>query len=409
MTPERPSKDALVLSGGGALGAYEVGVMKALFSGNSPATRFQPLDPEIFTGTSIGAFNGAFMASRGIDPPTRVVDELEAVWRGPLSASLASCGTDAYRIRWAPFTLDPGCLARPVELLARGVADAAHWAGYAATRSAAFLASGEPPAARVLETIDLASLVSDEPFGRLVRDTVPLDGLAASPDALAVATTNWLDGACEIFSKTDILDRVGIEAIRASAAVPGIFPPVEIDGAPHVDGALLLNTPIRPAIRDGAEVIHVVYVDPEVARVPLPPVPDTFSTINRSIRIVQAKQISFDVANAREIGRELLALRREGILGDDLRTVRGDAPDHLRAVRRIRSGRRPYRPLTIHRYRPRRPLGSLGSFFDFRAGQIDQWIALGVQDAIGHDCAAEGCVLDAERPLARRGERRRAG
>jgi len=53
----RPGKIAVVLSGGGATGAYEVGVLKALYGGKSRVTQFKPLDPDIFSGTSIGSFN----------------------------------------------------------------------------------------------------------------------------------------------------------------------------------------------------------------------------------------------------------------------------------------------------------------------------------------------------------------
>jgi len=63
-TPPQPHpqhKSALVLSGGGAYGAFAVGIMKVLFAGRSPATEYQPLDANIFAGTSVGAFNAAVM------------------------------------------------------------------------------------------------------------------------------------------------------------------------------------------------------------------------------------------------------------------------------------------------------------------------------------------------------------
>ena len=61
--PNEP-KDAIVMSSGGAEGAYSVGVIKALFTGQSPVTGYRPLDPAIFTGSSIGAFNASFLVSR---------------------------------------------------------------------------------------------------------------------------------------------------------------------------------------------------------------------------------------------------------------------------------------------------------------------------------------------------------
>ena len=64
MTDMANDKEALILSSGGANGAYEVGVMRGLFSGESPATGYLPLDPDVFKGSSIGALNAAVMVSQ---------------------------------------------------------------------------------------------------------------------------------------------------------------------------------------------------------------------------------------------------------------------------------------------------------------------------------------------------------
>ena len=64
MTDTKELKHAVVLSGGGADGAYEVGVMKALFNGKAPRLPGGPVEPDIFTGTSIGAFNAALLVSQ---------------------------------------------------------------------------------------------------------------------------------------------------------------------------------------------------------------------------------------------------------------------------------------------------------------------------------------------------------
>ena len=63
---------ALVLSGGGAYGAFEVGIMKALFAGRSPATRYRPLEAKIFTGTSVGAFHVADSVEPVVKVPSAV-------------------------------------------------------------------------------------------------------------------------------------------------------------------------------------------------------------------------------------------------------------------------------------------------------------------------------------------------
>ena len=57
MTGQNDKTRAVVLSGGGANGAYEAGCLKAIFGGHSPATGKQPVEADIFTGTSVGSFN----------------------------------------------------------------------------------------------------------------------------------------------------------------------------------------------------------------------------------------------------------------------------------------------------------------------------------------------------------------
>ena len=69
-------KNAVILSGGGANGAYEVGVLKALFRGESASTNHRPLKPEIFAGTSIGAFNAALIVSLLVSESSEAVDQL---------------------------------------------------------------------------------------------------------------------------------------------------------------------------------------------------------------------------------------------------------------------------------------------------------------------------------------------
>ena len=58
------NRTAFVLSGGGATGAYEVGIMKALMNGESPVTGHKPPEVGSFVGTSVGAYNASFMAAQ---------------------------------------------------------------------------------------------------------------------------------------------------------------------------------------------------------------------------------------------------------------------------------------------------------------------------------------------------------
>ena len=65
-------KTAFVLSGGAALGAIQVGMLRALYD--------RDIKPDLIVGTSVGAVNGAFIASRPFTPAT--TDELAEIWRG---------------------------------------------------------------------------------------------------------------------------------------------------------------------------------------------------------------------------------------------------------------------------------------------------------------------------------------
>ena len=61
-------------------------------------------------------------------------------------------------------------------------------------------------------------------------------------------------------------DELGPRAILASAAIPGFFPPTEVGAQPFVDGGVVLNTPLVPAIEAGADILHVIYMDPDVSK-----------------------------------------------------------------------------------------------------------------------------------------------
>ena len=387
----------LVLSGGGARGAYEIGVMKALFEGAVPVPGGRIPDFRIFTGTSVGAFNAAFLAQQA-GPALESVRLLESVWRERIANTPESCGNGVYRLRVDPTrVLDPGCLANPLGLLAEFARDAAFWGGYALTYGAQLLASEAPLRVRVLESFDLTALFSRSPFEELVRETIDLGRLSASGNALAVVTSDWRNGLPKVLAKADITERLGTDAILASAAIPGIFAPVDLDGTPCVDGALLMNTPLLPAIEAGASVIHVIYLDPLVSEVRFPELPNTLDTFYRFYDIVLASNVRSDLGTAETINEELELLATLGIVDESGRLLAPDLPSRLRRVSRvmarIAAGERPYRPLEVHRYRPKTDLGGVEGFLDFRDGFIDELIEQGYRDALQHDCGDAECTL----------------
>ena len=146
------ARQAVVLSGGGARGAYEVGVLKALFEGASPSTAGWPLDPEVFTGTSVGAYNAAFLAQQP-RPCQEAAGLLERVWRERIANTGESCGNGVYRLRADPFRLlDAGCLRNPLRLLADLGRDTAFWGGYALAYGSQLIAADAPLRVRFLES-----------------------------------------------------------------------------------------------------------------------------------------------------------------------------------------------------------------------------------------------------------------
>jgi predicted acylesterase/phospholipase RssA len=384
--------DALVLSGGGAKGAYEIGVMKALFAGASPATGLRPLTAEVYAGTSVGAYNAAFLVSQSARPSLEGLADLERIWLQRLAKTPTSCGNGAFRLRGAPLQLgDLGCLRRPFEDAIDLTRDALFWTHYAVTRGAELLTSDAPLRNRVLDTIDLSALVDPGPFYKTVDETIDLGGLRASSRKLTILASNWMYGTPRSFDRLEIADRFGTRAILASAALPGIYPPVVIDGVPFIDGGILMNTPLKPAIRDGADVLHVIYLDPCLVNVPFPRYPATLDTFYRLWAIQQAQAFRQDIRTVSTINLELEHLRRLGIgLGQ-----RGPAEllPFSRVLRRRSEGRGDYRPLAVHRYRPKTDLGGAEGLVDLRQDVLEKLIAEGYRDAVQHDCREAGCVL----------------
>jgi NTE family protein len=379
-------REAVVLSGGGAKGAFEVGVLKALAAGASPATGYQPIGVDIYTGTSVGAYNATFLASRGGMPLTVAVARLEEVWRQRIANTPEHCGNGVYRVRGLPFQgLSPGCFLNPVQSLIELGMDGAFFGNFLLRRGVDFLTSQAPLGARVPELVDLSAFFSPQPLEALVAQTLDLGLLPASPCSLTIAASNWRNGKLRLFGKEDVA-RLGRDTVLASASIPGLFPPVTIEGTPFVDGSVLMDTPLRPALQAGAQVVHVIYLDPFVEEIPFPDLPNTPDTIYRLYSILVASQIGKDLAMADRINLSLAVAGggAEGRLGD-LLTVAGRLAQ--------RPAGRAYRQVTIHRYRPHQDLGGAGGLLDFRSETIDRLVGLGYANAAQHDCRQEGCSL----------------
>jgi NTE family protein len=189
----RRDRVAFVFSGGGPLGAFQVGAVKALIE--------RDILPDFVVGTSVGAINASHMA---FEPSALGVQRLEEAW-GSLTEK----------------DLFPG-------------------SGFMATWSR-MLRRGD----RIFENSGLRELIE-----------TGLGAGASFEDAqipLGIVTTELLTGEEHVFTSGPIL-----EPLLASTAMPGALPPVTIDGRRFIDGGVVNNVPITPALEMGASTIYVL-------------------------------------------------------------------------------------------------------------------------------------------------------
>ena len=227
----------LVLTGGGARAAYQVGVIQALAEISYP--RETPFN--VITGVSAGAINGAYLASRG--------DEFQVAAKGlwDLWAKLKS--EQVYRT-------DAGSLAT------------------LGTKWMSSLGMGGLFAKKKRAN----HLLNTEPLRELLRQELQLDKLpgffkSGVLRGVSFSATNYATGtAISFFDGIEKIEpwarstRIGIRAlltvehIMASSAIPVFFPPVRLDGAPFGDGCIRLTSPLSPAIHLGADRIIAVGI-----------------------------------------------------------------------------------------------------------------------------------------------------
>ncbi len=376
---------AVVLSGGGADGAYEVGVLKALINGRSPANGFSALDPDIFTGTSIGSFNCSFLVSQWHQFGLASIGNLESVWLDRLASTASDCGNGAYRLRANPLDLlNPGCLIDdPLNLLRRFAVDSAEVGWEGIRRFAHLFSDYDSGLERVVELFNFSSFISREPWQRTIRDTIDFEAIRRSEKVLRIIATNWATGELKIFENFEMSDTLGQRAIEASSAVPGFFPPADVGSQPFVDGSVLLNTPLTPAIHAGGTEIYIVYLDPDIRSLPLADEENTLETLYRMQQIGWASSVKSDLDAARRINEVLRFVGREA-------TSREPTDSALRQfVQRYAR----FKPLVVHRFFPREALSGTLGLLNLKKERLEFLIRRGFEDAVEHDCERSGCLL----------------
>jgi NTE family protein len=181
-----------VLAGGASLGAIEVGMLRALYE--------RAIVPELIVGTSVGAVNGAYIASRPATVETS--ESLAKLWRSITTFEVFPPN---------PVTATLGLLGHRDHLVPN--------------------------------------------FGlkKLLRRYADFERMQDAPISFHVIATDVLSGAEVRLSEGD-----ASSAVLASAAIPGVYPSIECEGRELVDGGVADNTPIAQAAELGADEIYVL-------------------------------------------------------------------------------------------------------------------------------------------------------
>jgi NTE family protein len=195
--PDAPM--ALVLSGGGAKGAYEAGAAAAFVERGLPI--------RLVAGSSAGALNAAMIASGR-------ADRLEALWRTVTREQVYSL------------------------------------------RASVFFAGFLPGWLTLLVLNESSGLFDSAPLRDLITASVDFDRIRASPVRLLVTATDLARREKRVFDNRNVT----VDALMAASAVPGLFPPVEVDGALLVDGGLTGRAPVLEALEADATLARVVVV-----------------------------------------------------------------------------------------------------------------------------------------------------
>jgi NTE family protein len=218
------SRPALVLSGGSSLGAVQVGILKALLEVN--------FRPGLIVGTSVGAINGAFLATRA-EPDIR---ELARIW-------LSLRANQVFERNWLKV-------------------------GFR-------LATRRP------------YLFGNAFLTRLIEQNLPVKNFPQTATPLYVTATNLTRGTKHVFHEGALAP-----AILASCAIPGVFAPVEIGGELFVDGGYCAHLDLETAVEAGAREILAVDLSQLATTRPM----GGIGVIGRSIRILAHEQVRKDAA-----------------------------------------------------------------------------------------------------------------
>ena len=260
--PTNKVRPGLVLPGGGARGAFQVGVLKAIAELLPPGA---PNPFAVISGTSAGAINSVVLASRARRMRVAVA-ELARVWGN--------------------FSCDQVFRSDNLTMLKSSL----QWLGGIVTGGTLVPLPGS-----LLDNSPLRALLSQNVRFNRIQEAIDhgyLDAVAVTAAGYATArSTSFFQGSgsAREWSRTrriGVRRQLNLEHLMASIAVPMVFPPVPIEGEYFGDGAMRQATPLSSAVHLGADRILVVgvrnesgSVDGEQDAAGGEPVPPSFAAI----------------------------------------------------------------------------------------------------------------------------------
>ena len=205
---------ALVLQGGGALGAYQAGVYEALAAAG--------WSPDWIAGISIGAINAALIAG---NPPEQQIERLHAFW-DRVSSRLQ-----------APALIPSGPIRRWFSEVSAGITATTGLPGFFSPRLI-------PPALSAPGTPEAISIYDTAPLRDTLADLVDFDRINhARALRLSLGAVNVRTGNFAYFDNRQTT--ITVDHVMASGALPPGFAPVVIEGEAYWDGGIVSNTPLQ--------------------------------------------------------------------------------------------------------------------------------------------------------------------
>lgn len=220
-----PGQLVLVLQGGGALGAYQLGVYEAMHEAG--------IEPDWVIGTSIGAINASLIAGNA---PADRMDRLNAFWELMQSHAPTWPSLD-----WLGLTNWAANLATVMRGLPDFFTPNLHaWRG--------------PNAALGVEA---AAYYSTAPLRATLEQLVDFDYLCQCRTRMTVGAVNAVNGQMRYFDTSK--EQLTVEHVMASGALPPAFGAIRVDGQPYWDGGIYSNTPIEAVLDDKPRRDSVIF------------------------------------------------------------------------------------------------------------------------------------------------------